>query len=110
MRRATMAITFIAVTGGGLGACSLGCPTALAEGTLVETSRTTLGVRSAFGGGVIEVRWPLGYGVRTDGGRLVLADGLGSVVARQGDTVSMGGGDADGVFAACGPVAVRAAP
>lgn len=87
------------------GAGALGCPAALLEGDLVEDGGT-LAVRSS-GGALVGVDWPLGYGVGTEDGRLVLTR-LFVVVARPGDRVSMGGGEGgEHRFRACGPIAIR---
>lgn len=56
---------------------------------------------------MIAVIWPPGYSSRPDGETLVLVDRFGSVKARQGDIIGMGGGEgADGVFQGCGDVRV----
>ena len=46
-------------------------------------------------GNVIPVHWPDGVGVGADGDHLALKNPLGSVIAREGEFVSMGGGMAD---------------
>jgi hypothetical protein len=95
----------LAFSGGGCTAC----PTALLEGVLVADGDGGLGVQ-AIEGAVLHVRWPDGVGVGTDGDQLVLRNPLGMVVAREGEFVSMAGGQTgdDGDFGACGPIAVRA--
>jgi hypothetical protein len=95
----------LALAGGG---CT-GCATALLEGVLVAGGDGGLAVRAADGT-VVEVRWPDGVGVGRDGNQLVLRNPLGLVVAREGEYVSMGGGQTgnDGEFGACGPIAVKA--
>ena len=87
----------------------MGCPTALLEGTLVADEHGGLAVQ-AVEGNVIPVHWPDGVGVGTDGDHLALKNPLGSVIAREGEFVSMAGGVPGDTpeFAACGPIAVRA--
>ena len=80
-----------------------GCPTALLAGELVRDGET-LAV-DVGDGTPRHVRWPFGYGVRSDGAHLVVTDILGSIKAREGDTVRLGGGqvgDDDGTFGVCG--------
>jgi len=78
------------------------CMQALTEGTIVRDERSGLALRGAQGG-VGEVIWPNGYSARDDGGRPVLLDASGNVVAHEGDHVSIGGGiDAEGAWLACG--------
>ena len=89
-----------------LGSASLGgCPTALVQGTLVNLDGT-LGVQPLPPGQPMPVTWPIGYGVRDDQGVFVLTRFLVVDVAREGDTVSVGGGmSADNsTFQGCGPV------
>ena len=112
MRKVLVVIASLGVAGAALVLASMlavagpdGCPTALLEGTLVEQSGT-LAVKSAFDGTAVAVRWPFGYGGGEENGTLTLTRVF-ATVAREGDTVSMGGGEGGaGVFAACGPVAV----
>ena len=83
--------------------CEMGCPTALAEGVLVADG-TNL-VLEAPSGQRNTVVWPSGYRVRADADKLVLADRFGSIKAREGDKIGVGGGvGADGLFRACGDV------
>ena len=83
-----------------------GCPTALLVGELTAESGTLV-VAAADGGAPERVIWPLGYGVREDGDRLVLTDLLGAVKAREGDAVRLGGGETEsGTFKVCGGVEV----
>lgn len=89
-----------------LGTASLGgCPTALLQGTLANVDGT-LGVEQTSPGRAMPVAWPIGYGVRDDQGVLVLTRFLVVDVAREGDTVSIGGGMSadDSTFKGCGPV------
>jgi hypothetical protein len=80
------------------------CPTALLEGVLARTPESVLGV-AGVDGTAHPVRWPNGWFV-TDEGRLVLRDGRGQVVAREGEHISAGGGmdAADRFFVVCGEV------
>ena len=97
--------TTVVLTGAGC----MGCPTALLEGTLVADGTGGLAVQAPEGG-VIEVHWPDGVGVGTDGDHLALKNPLGFVIAREGEFVSMAGGvpGDSPEFAACGPIAVKA--
>jgi hypothetical protein len=86
-----------------LGSGSLGsCPTALLQGRLVNAGGT-LAVANVPGGGVTLVEWPFGYGVGEDDGTLTLTR-LFATVAREGDLVSVGGGEGGPGFRGCGPV------
>jgi hypothetical protein len=79
-----------------------GCATALLQGTLVELDGT-LAVASVPGGHVTRVEWPFGYRVGEEDGTLTLTRVF-TTVAREGDLVSMGGGEGGPGFRACGPV------
>src|SRR5262245_45685336 len=74
-----------------ISACASGCPTALLEGTLVAADGELV-VEGNQAGVATHVQWPFGLGVRDDGGELVLSDAFGTVKAREGDTVRIGGG------------------
>lgn len=103
---AIVAAGAVGSTGIALSTASLGgCPTALLQGTLVRVDGT-LGVQPTPPGGAMPVAWPIGYGVRDDQGVLVLTRFLVVDVAREGDTVSVGGGISadDATFQGCGPV------
>ena len=55
--------------------------------------------------------WPTGLGVRRDGDAPVVADFFGSVKAREGDFVQVGGAEAeDGVWRACGMFEIGPTP
>lgn len=83
-----------------------GCPTALLVGELAEESGTLV-VVGADGGPSERIIWPFGYGVRKDGGELVLIDLSGAVKAREGDVVRLGGGETEsGTFKVCGQLDV----
>ena len=112
MRKLVIATAAI-VTAGAVGATAVvpgtaslgGCPTALVQGRLVSVDGT-LGVQPLPPGQAMPVTWPIGYGGRDDQGVLVLTRFLVVDVAREGDTVSVGGGmSADNsTFQGCGPV------
>jgi hypothetical protein len=100
-----MLVVLIAVTGGTTG-CTLGCSTALAFG-VVAASQSDLVLQDDTGA-THPVVWPDGYGVRRDGDALVLVDRFGTVKARIGDRIEMGGGvGTDDRFHGCGDVVVR---
>jgi len=84
-----------------------GCPAALIEGTLVADERWGMAL-AGTDGLRRKVLWPHGYTARREAGGLVLYDAGGSVVAREGDVVSMAGGEtgSDGPWLACGGISV----
>jgi hypothetical protein len=94
------AVLALAVAPGAAGCTA--CAAALYEGVLTEQAGDL--VLMPEGGGRAErVRWPGGFGVHKDGDTLVIADLLGSVKAREGDFVRLGGGELeDGLWGACG--------
>jgi len=112
MRKLAVLVFALAMTGGALwltmalamGTTTGSCATALLQGTLVEQDGT-LAVESVPPGTVTKVTWPFGYGVGTEGGTLVITR-LFTVVAREGDEVSVGGGmlSDDVTFNGCGQV------
>ena len=57
------------------------------------------------GTGVI---WPVGYSARREGGKIVLLNPAGNIVAREGDLVSMGNPPENGIVHPCTPIEVRA--
>jgi len=81
------------------------CPEALIEGTLVADERWGMAL-AGTDGLRRKVLWPHGYTARREAGGLVLYDVGGSVVAREGDVVSIGGGEtgSDGPWLACGDI------
>jgi len=88
----------------GLLSFEVGCPVALLEGTLVADDDAGF-VVEPLEGSVSPVIWPHGYVARDTDPRELL-DGAGTVVAREGDHFSGGGGwlgptDAAG-FTVCG--------
>ena len=96
---AALALSIVSSVSG----CEMGCPTGLAEGVLVADG-TNL-VLEAPTGQRNTVVWPSGYSVRADGDTLVLVDRFGTIKAREGDKVGVGGGvGVDGLFRACGDV------
>ena len=79
------------------------CMASLIEGALVRDAPSGVAIRDAQGL-VHQVVWPFGYTARDDSGRLVVLDASGSVVAHEGDRVSIGGGEigTDGTWLGCG--------
>ena len=79
------------------------CMAALTSGTLVRDATSGVALRDPDGS-VRQVVWPYGYTARDDGGRLVVLDASGAVVAHEGDRVSIGGGEIDsrGTWLGCG--------
>ena len=80
---------------------------ALISGTLVRDATSGIALRDAQGL-VRRVIWRYGFSARDDGGRLVVLDASGSVVAHEGDRVSIGGGETgtDGSWSACGETTI----
>ena len=104
LRVAAVAFMLLALPGS-LAGC--GCPTALLEGVLVRDGDAL--VVDSGGGQTTPVRWPAGYGVQAKGDRLVVTDLFGSVKAREGDRVHLGGGQVtagDETFGVCGDFTV----
>jgi hypothetical protein len=83
------------------------CMAALIEGMLVRDAPSGLALRDPQGL-LRQVVWSNGYSAHNDAGRLVLLDASGVVVAREGDRVSIGGGeiDSNGTWLACGGTTV----
>jgi hypothetical protein len=106
-RRRGLLVTaaLLVIVGAGSASCTVGCPTALASGIVVADGSDLVLQDST--GATHRVVWPDGYGVRRDGDVLVLTDRFGTVKARAGDRVEMGGGvSTDEVFHGCGDVVV----
>ncbi|HSL77520.1 MAG TPA: hypothetical protein VK867_11280 [Candidatus Limnocylindrales bacterium] len=85
-----------------------GCPAALLSGVLVERDGAL--VVQAPSGDVTAVDWSK-YWVRREDGKLIVAEWF-NVLAREGDTVNLGGGvagEGDGPFKVCGQVEAVAA-
>ena len=95
----------VAAVAGSAAACTLGCPTALAIGTIAVSGSDLVLLDDT--GALERFVWPDGYRVRRDGDALVLADRFGTVKARVGDRVNVGGGvGTDDRFHGCGDVVV----
>jgi hypothetical protein len=101
--RALLLAAIVALSlGGSIAGCG-GCPTALAEGVLVAQGSDLL--LKAPTGEVNTVVWPSGYRVVEDGGKLALTDFFGTIKAREGDAIGVGGGvGTDDLFHGCGDV------
>jgi hypothetical protein len=82
---------------------TFGCATALLAPVRVATSGDELTLVSTGSGEVVRVVWPSGFGAWRAGGRAVVADPWGRVVAREGDVLdSLGGGSGmDDAFHIC---------
>jgi hypothetical protein len=80
-----------------------GCMAALLAPVRVAAAGDDLVLVSVASGDTIPVLWPSGFAAWREGGRSVLADPFGTVVARDGDVLdSLGGGlGADDVFIIC---------
>ncbi|MEI7744998.1 MAG: hypothetical protein WCK58_14765 [Chloroflexota bacterium] len=109
MRKVIAVLAPLAVLGGALlllfglvTASPGGCPTALLQGTLVEQDGT-LAIASVPDRRVVAVGWPFGYRVTREEGALTLVRVIWPV-AREGDQVSVGGGEGGPGFQGCGPV------
>jgi hypothetical protein len=108
LRTASMALLLAVAAGTTTVGCA-GCPVALLVGELAEESGTLV-VVGADGGPSERIIWPFGYGVRDEGGQLVLTDLVGAVKAREGDMVRLGGGETEpGTFKVCGQLDVESA-
>lgn len=106
MSRVTVVVVMLLLATVAVTGCASGCPTVVLEGTLVAADGDLV-VERGLAGDAINVQWPFGVGVRDDGGHLVLGDVLGTVKAREGDVVKIGGSStADGTWVACGDVTV----
>ena len=60
------------------------------EGILVRHTLSGAGFQD-LDGTVWQVIWPVDYVARDEGGRLVVIDGAGKVLAREGDRIEIGG-------------------
>lgn len=93
----------LAVSISSIAACQTACPTGLAEGVLVGHEKDL--VLRASSGETNTIIWPAGYSVRQASDGLVLTDRFGSVKAREGDKIGVGGGvGPDDLVHACGDV------
>ena len=82
------------------------CPAARTEGTLVRHPESGAGLRDNEGV-VWQVIWPTEYTAREDGGRIVVADGAGMVIAHEGDRVEIGGAEVEGgTWLGCGGMSI----
>lgn len=91
----------------GLAGCATSCPTALLPGVLVADG-SAFAIKQDGSDVVQEIDWPFGYGSRSEGGRLLLTDLLGSVIAGEGDHVRLPGGEtrSGGPWGVCGQILV----
>lgn len=90
------------------GGCGQACPAALLTGLLSEQAGELVVIPD--GGGPPErVNWPAGHAVRREGDSLVVVNVFGSVVAREGDRVRLGGGETSqtGTWDVCGLFEVK---
>lgn len=87
--------------------CGSGCPTALLSGVLIANG-SELAIREEVGGVVREIAWPSGLRVRPADGVLEVADLFGGAKAREGDRVSLQGGESspNGPWEVCGEIEV----
>ena len=90
--------------------CDLACPAALLEGRLTREGSDLVVVRAD--GYVGRVNWSeTRHSVREQGGTLVVVDWLGTVKAREGDYVGIGGGESpSGGWKICGSIDVGEEP
>lgn len=77
------------------------CPEALLHGTLVADAKWGIAIRSEAAGGVIKVVWPHGYSANP-GPPIEVLDDAGRLVACEGDSVALPGGqEMDGRWQVC---------
>jgi len=86
---------------------------ALLTGKLIQLGASGLGI-GLVGSPALPVEWPFGWSARIEAGRVALVDDKGQVVAREGDTVELGGGQGalpglSAIWFTCGPVTVTKA-
>lgn len=107
-RAATLTVALLASLTMTVAGC--GCPAALLPGVLVAQG-SELAIREDPSGFLRPVRWPFGYGTRQDADGLVLTDLFGNIKAREGDHVSLPGGEtsSDGPWGVCGELVVAGA-
>ena len=84
------------------------CMDALMGGKLSRVAATGLGITTTDGQ-QIAVEWPFRYSAFDVDGRIVLRDETGTVVAREGDEITVGGGLGNDLWYARGPVSVTKA-
>lgn len=86
------------------------CDMALASGTLTNNRPDGLALRVADGS-IERVLWPFGYSSRGFVGSMELVGPTGAAIAREGDSVQMGGGvNGDGIFVVCAGTVAKVAP
>lgn len=84
----------------------IACPMARNEGILVRNTQSGAGFQDNDGV-VWQVIWPADYTARDEGGRLVVLDGAGSVIAHEGDHIEISGQDVGGgTWLGCGGMRV----
>lgn len=103
LRRGLLVAVLLGALGSTSAACAGGCPAALLPGTLVAHG-TELWIRDDVVGFERPIRWPSGFGVRSESDVLVVTDLFGGVKAREGDHVALPGGGiaSDGPWGVCG--------
>lgn len=78
------------------------CPAALLTGTLVAQDHELV-IQRDEPGQFERVDWPVGYSTREDSGSVVLIDASGSIKARPGQRIALGGGESSsGTWKVCG--------
>ena len=109
VRLATLALVLALPAGSFAAGCTIGCPAALLEGVLERRGGDLVVVQAEF---VERVDWGHSHhDVRERDGQLVVVDWLGSIKAREGDFVHLGGGEVEtGVWGICGSFEVRESP
>jgi hypothetical protein len=82
------------------------CPAASVTGQLVADPTWGLALRGTSGTrGVV---WGYGYSARRDAGKVVLLDPSGNTIAKEGDSVRLGGNvGADGAAHPCDPLVIE---
>ena len=105
MRVLAALVLAVSISSSGCAGVGQGCPAALLSGQLVEIDGA-LTVK-APNGEMIAVDWS-NYSLRREGEDLVVTDVWGTVLAREGDDVALGGGflPNDVAFKVCGQVKV----
>jgi len=108
-RASTIAAGLVLAAALGTSGCAAlgGCPAALLSGLLVERDGQL--VVQAPNGELTAVDWS-NYSIRRDGEDLIVTEFWVNVVAREGDTVNLGGGHVggNGPFKVCGQIEVVA--
>lgn len=88
------------------------CPGAITAGKLVAHTVWGIALDDRYTGSVRKVLWPYGFAARDDGDRRLLLNGAGDIVAREGESIQLDGGDlgGDATWLACGDITVLADP